>query len=79
MTALSLAKQLQKRRRTRVERSKIAHDAIQYQATIRRNIQFAAAYAERERIAAHTRHIQCHNPQFVRARMEMLDEFLNSK
>ena len=78
-TALGLAKQLEKRRRTRVERSKISHDAITYQATIRRNVQFAAAAAERQRIASHTRHIQSHNREFVRARMELLDDFLKSK
>ena len=78
-TQLGIAKQLEKRRRTRVERSKISHDAIAYQATIRRNIQFAAAAAERERIATHVRHLQVHNPHFVRARMEMLDEFLSKK
>ena len=79
MTALSVAKQLERRHRTRVERAQVAHDKIQYQATIRRNIQFAAARAERERIATHTRHMPVHNPHFVRARMEMLDDFLNSK
>ena len=80
MTQLSIAKALEKRRRTKVERSKISHDLIAYQASIRKNAALAAAHAERQRIAGHVRKdLFLANPEFARARMEFLNDFLGSK
>ena len=76
MNDLRVLKLLEKRRRTRIERHGQQMDAIRHQAIVRKQVDDARMRAERDRLRGALTRLPTHNAAFVKARAELLEEYL---
>ena len=76
MGKLSILKQLEERRRNRVEILKTHNDRIQYQASIRRHMDRENMRSERDRLQGIMARGGLLSPELMRARYEHLKESL---
>ena len=76
MTHLDVLKQLERRRRKRVEIHKSQQDNIQYQAAIRRQVEREQARAERTRLQGLLSKSGPATQQVIRDRYDELTKFL---
>ena len=78
MNELRVLKQLEKRRRTRIERHGQALSNIQFQAAQRKQVDHAIMRVERDRLrGALAHHGPSHNAAFVRAKADLLEQYLS--
>ena len=76
MTKLDVLKELQKRRRRKVEINKSMHDNIKYHADMRASIDREINRAEKHRIQGLLLKPGCANPMLLRHRYEELSKLL---
>ena len=76
MGKLNVLKQLEERRRNRVEILKTHNDRIQYQASIRRHMEREQMRSERDRLQGVMARGGLLSPELMRARYEHLRESL---
>ena len=77
MNELRMLKQLERRRRTKIERHGQQVDAIRYQANMRKQVDDARMRAERDRLRGALTRLPTHNAAFVKARVELLEQKLS--
>ena len=76
MVNLDILKELQKRRRRKVEINKSMHDNIQYHANLRMNVDREINRAEKHRIQGLLLKPGCANPMLLRHRYEEISKLL---
>ena len=76
MVKLDILKQLQLRRRRKVEINKSMHDNIQYHANLQMNVDREINRAEKHRIQGLLLKPGCANPMLLRHRYEELSKLL---
>ena len=72
----NIAKELDRRRRKRVELRSQAQDSVNYQAQIRKQVDILRHKAEVERLQAALINHRTHNPFMVKERLRLMQQVL---